>query len=72
MFSIAIMKTPKEIAIPDVFLSNHLKEIKNYSTILTSVDSKPYFRSTCKLLPYAGSISLLDAACVGEALIKEN
>ncbi len=72
MFSIAIMKTPREIATPDVFMSNHLKEIKNYSTILTTVDSKPYYRSSCKLYPYTGSIALVDAACVGEALINEN
>ncbi len=72
MFSIAIMKTPRSIAGPVLFQLNHLKELKNYSTILTSVDSKPYYQSSCKLLPYTGSIALVDAACAEEVLIKGN
>lgn len=72
MFSIAIMKTPRLIAIPDILVSHQINDISNYNAILTSVDSKPYYLSTCKLPVSSGSIALLDADCVGEALINSN
>lgn len=68
MFSIAVAKTPMPMAIQDVLVSNSLLDIGKYESIVTSVNSRPYYRSACKRFPSAGALAVLDAACVANAM----
>jgi len=68
MFSIAIMRVPVSIAIPDVLVSNRLENLDNYRSIVTSVDSRPYFFKSCNHPLTTGSVALLDASCVKKEL----
>lgn len=70
MFSIAIMRTPVSIAIPDVLVSNRLGNLNDYKSILTSVDARPYFFKNCNHPLTTGSIALLDAACVKKEIAQ--
>ena len=67
MFSIAIAKTPMPMAIQDVLVSNSLTDIEKYGSIVTSVNSRPYYRSSCKQFPSMGPLAVLDASCVENA-----
>lgn len=58
MLSIAILKTPREIAIPDVLLSNKI----NYNALENLVVIGDAKESDCTISHY-GSASLLDAKC---------
>lgn len=58
MLSIAILKTPREIAIPDVLLSNKI----NYTALENLVVIGDAKESDCTISHY-GSASLLDAKC---------
>lgn len=71
MFSIAIMGTPVSLAIPDIMVTNKLNDFSHYKSILTSVNSKPYYFADCSDPFAAGSIAILNAACVKKELSQE-
>ena len=62
MFSIAIMKTAREFAIPDVLIKNDLTDPANYSYIVSSSKNKIFGNADCKSLSN-NSLSIITASC---------
>lgn len=67
MFSIAILKTPRELAIPDVLVNRDLSRPEAYSFVVTMAASSRYGSAGCgSLVP--GDLAIVDARCIGERL----
>jgi hypothetical protein len=71
MFSIAILKTPRELAIPQILMRKPL-HLSEYQYIVTKPGSGPYDQDACRLPPFVGSLAVLGGACVKQALEDSN
>jgi hypothetical protein len=67
MFSISIIKTPRELAIPDVLLKSNLTDLTKYSYIVSS-SSNPHFGSSSCRSTSQGSISIVTSECVEQRM----
>lgn len=63
MFSIALAKTPRELAIPDVLRANSLHDYSQYDNVISSSGSKIYDVPACEIHS-GGGISINSAACL--------
>ncbi|SNX29597.1 hypothetical protein SAMN06295945_1977 [Polynucleobacter meluiroseus] len=63
MLSIAITKTPMELAISDVLAKNDLNNLSNYSYVITSKGNKKYNLFNCESISN-GSILIIPAKCL--------
>jgi hypothetical protein len=63
LFSIAVARTPRDMAMQRVLATNKLGPLSQYDTILGSRGASRYEFSGCQR-PGSGTILLLDAACV--------
>lgn len=71
MFSIAILKTPRELAIPDVLINRDLVRPDAYSFVVTMAQSPTYGSAGCgSLVP--GDLAIVDATCIGERLVSHS
>ncbi len=68
MYSTAIMRTPKEIAVRDVLL-NGISDLSKYSYVISSFDNPSYGASGCESLA-PGSISVVRAQCIEQKFAK--
>ncbi|MGK6310094.1 DUF7024 domain-containing protein [Variovorax sp. DT-64] len=71
MFSIAMLKTPRERAISEVLLRQPL-HLAEYQYIVTKQGSGPYDQAACRLPPFGGSISVSEATCLKQLLESSN
>ena len=62
LFSIAIAKTPRDLATPEVLINNYLTHPKNYSYVISSSSNKGYGSTNCKSIS-SGPVSLVKAEC---------
>lgn len=69
LFSIALARTPRDLAMHHVLETNKLGDLRQYDTILSSRDASRYAFAGCAR-PGSGQILLLDAACV-DKFIRE-
>jgi hypothetical protein len=63
LFSIALARTPRDLAMERVLVTNKLGALSQYDTILSSRGASRYEFAACER-PGSGQILLLDAACV--------
>lgn len=73
MFSIAIIKTPIGLAIPDVLVSNELEKPYNYAYILSSRDNREFGSSAsgCESIS-KGDMSIITSQCYEETIVEPN
>jgi len=69
MFSIAISKTPRELAIADVLLRNEVSQPSNYSYIISSNSNINFNSIDCTSLS-SGNISIVKSECLGARSMK--
>lgn len=65
MFSISILKTVRELAIPDVLVSNTLTNPSNYLYVVSSRGNPNFGAAGCKSLS-SSSLSVIASACLEE------
>ena len=65
MFSIALAKTPRDLAIPDVLLANSLSNFDKYTNVISSSNSKKYDIKQCEVHS-GGRIVVNNASCLAE------
>jgi hypothetical protein len=64
MFSIAILKTPFQLAVHDVLLNNRLGDLSKYSYVISSAQNKAYGLSSCDAGISDGVLSVIPVQCV--------
>ena len=67
MFSIAILKTPRKIAIPDVLVKNDLPDLSLYSYVI-SESNHPAFSLGCNI--NKGALSIASSQCLQQRKYK--
>ena len=69
MFSIAIAKTPRPIAIPGFDINGGLSQPNDYVYIISSSSNKAYGSLDCESLT-SGDISIIESRCLADRLIS--
>lgn len=69
MFSIAIAKTPRALAIPDILVKNGISQPNDYGYIVSSSVNKVYGSIGCNSLA-SGDISIIKASCLVDRLVS--
>lgn len=69
MFSIALAKTNRALAIPDVLIANELRDPSQYSYVISSLSSSRYALSACQVRADNG-LAVSDSSCISEHLVK--
>lgn len=66
MFSVAILKTARELAIPDVLVKNQLSDLSNYSYIVNSRTDPRYNPDRCNSFS-GSSLSIIASECLEQS-----
>jgi hypothetical protein len=69
MFSIAIAKTPRALAIPDILMKNGISQPNDYGYIISTSFNKAYGSIGCVSLA-SGDISVVNARCLADRLVS--
>jgi len=70
MFSIAIAKTIRTIAIPDILVNNNISNPSDYSYIISSFKNPSFGAFSCNSLS-SGALSIVSSACIEQRIAKE-
>ena len=71
LFSISIIKTPRNLAIPDVLLKNDLTDPLNYSYIVSSSTNNSFGAIGCESIS-KGAISIISSQCFRERMVAKS
>ena len=63
LFSIAFAKTPRNLALPDVYVAGDLSDVNEYYKIISSSDNPIYGSSSRCASSVPGNISIVDTFC---------
>lgn len=71
LFSIALAKTPRDLAIPDVLIANSLRDYTRYANVISSTGVRKYDITQCEVRSEAG-IATSNAECLADQLSNSN
>ncbi|WP_074816993.1 hypothetical protein [Pseudomonas syringae] len=67
LYSIAVFKTKREVAIPDVLVANNVRDYAGYNRVVTSAGVSKYSIEQCKVSS-GKDIVVMDAGCLSDHL----